>query len=239
MQYLAMLYGAEADMAARGTPEWDDEMAGYRRFGERHGDAILGAEALLGPDQVVTVRTAAGDALVTDGPFVETNEIVGGFYVLQADDLDAAIALAAEIPMAKRGSVELRPVVVWNDTNYTSPSPAGSRYLALIVDDPLSHGVPGTEQWAEGATEHGKFMAAAGDAVIGGAALHPTSTATTVRVRGDEVLVTDGPFAETNEIVGGFYLLRGPSRDDVASVAAGIPVGPKGAIELWRVMDLG
>jgi hypothetical protein len=60
-----------------------------------------------------------------------------------------------------------------------------------------------------------------------------------VRVRGDEVLVTDGPFAETNEIVGGFYLLRGATRDEVADIAARIPVGPKGAIELWRVMDLG
>jgi hypothetical protein len=240
MQYLAMLYGKESEMSMPGTPEWEQDMAGYMRFGEKNHQAIVAGEALLGSDQTVTVRTAdAGAPVVTDGPYLETAEVVGGFYVLDAPDLDAAIALATEIPIVNKGSVELRPVVMWNGENYTTASDPGSRYLAVIVDEPLSHGVPGTPEWQEGAEKHGKFIAAAGDAVIGGAALHPTTTATTVRVRGDEVLVTDGPFAETNEIVGGFYLLRGPNRDAVADLAAGIPVSDRGAIELWRVMDLG
>jgi hypothetical protein len=238
MQYLAMLYDNPATFPAPGSPEWDAEMEGYVRFGENHGAAIVSGEA-LSPEQVVTVRTAGGTTVVSDGPFLETAEIIGGFYVLEAEDLDAAIAMAAEIPAALTGSVELRPVVMWDGENYTTPSEPGSRYLAIIVDDPSSHGEPGTAAWDRGAEEHGKFVAAAGDAVVAGVALHPTSSATTVRVRGDEVLVTDGPFAETSEIVGGFYILRGPSREAVAELAGGIPVGDRGAIELWPVVDLG
>jgi hypothetical protein len=235
-----MLYDDPANANPPGTPAADAEMAGYLRFGEKHHGAIVSGEALLGPDDVVTVRSATGGpAIVSDGPFVETAEVVGGFYVLEATDLDAAIAMVADLPAALTGSVELRPVVMWNGANYATPSDPGSRYLALIVDDPQSHGVPGTDAWDQGAEEHGKFVEAAGDAVLGGAALHPATTATTVRVRSDEVLVTDGPFAETSEIVGGFYLLRGPSRDAVAELASGIPVGERGAIELWPVMDIG
>jgi hypothetical protein len=241
MQYLAMLYGNEDEQAKPGTPEWDAEMLGYMRFGEKHTHAIRGGEALLGTDQAVTVRAAGGGApLVTNGPFAESAEVVGGFYVLEADTLDEVIAMVADIPAASSGSVEVRPVVgEWMDANYLTPSDPGSRYLALIVDTPLSNGVPDTPEWEEGARQHGAFAAAAGDAIVAGVALHPTTTATTVRVRGDDVLVADGPFAEANEVVGGFYLLRGPDRETVTDLAARIPVGPQGVIEVWKVMDLG
>jgi hypothetical protein len=240
MQYLAMLYDSEVGMPGPGDPGWDEIMEGYGAFGEKYGaTAIRGGEALLPSSEAVTVRSSpTGTPLVTDGPFAESAEVIGGFYVLEADTLDEAITIASEIPAAKSGSVELRPVVVWMDENYLTPSDPGSRYLGLIIDTPLSNGVPGTPEWEEGSAEHGKFVADAGDAVIGGAALHPATTATTVRVRGGEVLVSDGPFAETSEVVGGFYLLRGADRDAVAQIASRIPVGAAGAIELWPVLDL-
>jgi hypothetical protein len=241
MQYLAMLYDNEAATPVPGDPGWDEIMAGYAAFGEKYGTtAIRGGEALHPSGEAVTVRSSpTGAPLVTEGPFAETAEVVGGFYVLEADTLDEAISIASELPAAKTGTVELRPIVVWMDDNYLTPSDPDSRYLALILDTPLSNGVPGTPEWEEGSVAHGKFLADAGDAVIGGAALHPATTATTVRVRGDEVLVSDGPFAETAEVVGGFYLLRGSDRRAVTELASRIPIGPQGAIELWRVLDIG
>jgi hypothetical protein len=239
MQYLAMLYGNEADMPAPGTPERDAMHAAYANFGQKHHAAILGGEALLPSSQAVTVRAAAtGAPLVTEGPFAETAEVIGGFYVLDAPTLDAAIDMARDIPMASHGAVEVRPLVMWMADNYLTPSAPGSRYLGLIVGKPTEADVPDTPEWDDGAAAHGGFVARAGDAVLGGGALHPTTTSSTVRVRNDEVLVTDGPFAESAEVVGGFYLLRGPDRDTVTALAAQIPVNPGGAIELWRVMDL-
>src|SRR5690606_3448108 len=98
--------------------------------------------------------------------------------------------------------------------------------------------IPGTAAWDDGAAAHGKWVAEAGDAIVAGAAVHPASTATTVRVRGDDVLVTDGPVAETGEIVGGFYILTATDRDAAARLAAGMPVNPGGAVELWPILDL-
>jgi hypothetical protein len=212
----------------------------YANFGQKHHASIVAGEALLPSGQAVTVRAAAtGAPLVTDGPFAETAEVIGGFYVLEAPTLDAAIDMARDIPMASHGAVELRPLVLWIADNYLTPSAPDSRYLGLIIAKPSDAAAPGTPEWDEMGAAHGAFMGAAGDAILAGGALNTTSTSTTVRVRGDEVLVTDGPVAEAAEVVTGLYLLRGPDRDTVTDLAARIPVGAGGAVELWRVMDLG
>ena len=99
--------------------------------------------------------------------------------------------------------------------------------------------VPETPEWDAGAVEHGRFVEGAGDRVVSGAALHPVDTTTTVRVRGDELLVTDGPFCESAEVVGGLYTLRAPSKEAAIELAAAIPVSPGGAVEVRPVMDVG
>jgi hypothetical protein len=98
--------------------------------------------------------------------------------------------------------------------------------------------IPGSAEWDTGLTAHQAFGQTAGDAVVGGGAVHPTTTATSIRMKDGELLVTDGPFAETNEVVGGFSVLR--STDDaVADLAAAIPVNDGGAVELRPVLELG
>jgi hypothetical protein len=74
------------------------------------GNLLDGAE-LDEPSAAKTVRVRGGEAVVTDGPYAETKEQVGGFFLLECDDLDHAILIAARIPVAERGSVELRPIV--------------------------------------------------------------------------------------------------------------------------------
>ena len=73
----------------------------------------LGGEALDGVDTATTVQVRDGKTLTTDGPFAETKEILGGFYLIDVPDLDAAIAVAAELPGSWHGSVEVRPLFDW------------------------------------------------------------------------------------------------------------------------------
>jgi hypothetical protein len=240
MRYLTLMIDAEANSAAPGTPEWDAEMEGFIRFGELAGDAILGGEALQPAATAVTIRSGAGDQppLMTAGPFAETAEVVGGFYVLEAEDLDAAVDLARALPPALTGAVEVRPMVDWFDEGGDPGTAERPRHLALIYGEETAAEQPGTPEWDAGAAEHARFHERHGALVRGGASLHPVATATTVRVRDGEVLVTDGPFAEVAEVIGGLYLLGPATREDAVEVARRIPVNPGGAVELRPIMEI-
>ncbi len=100
------------------SPEWDalseeDKgavYAGYQAVNETPG--VTPGPRMQGPQSATTVRVADGETLTTDGPFAETKEAIGGFLIFEADDLDAAIELAALIPSARMGgAVEVRPLV--------------------------------------------------------------------------------------------------------------------------------
>lgn len=244
MRYIALLHGDESRGAAPGTPEFEAEMIAYGHFDEVAGQAIVAGEALEPTARATTVRSADGTPLVIDGPFAEGREVIGGIFVLEADTLDDGIELARHIPAAADGAVELRPMVEWFDRG-PAGEPAGEpggdreRYVAFIWGKETDADVPDTPAWQAGAAEHGRFVEAADGAVRAGGALHPAATATTVRVRDGEVLVTDGPFAETAEVIGGLYLFAPVTRDHAASLAARVPVNPGGAVELRPVMEVG
>jgi hypothetical protein len=238
MRYLALLGRDESAIPEIGSPERDELHAGYVRFAQLAADAILAGEALQPLTTARTVRHGdGGEPLVTEGPYAETAEALGGFYVLEADTLDDAIALAREIPTAHRGWVALRPLVMWqSDPGTAAPGP---RHMALIYGKESAGDVPGTPEWDAGAAEHGRFAEAAGQAIVAGGALQPIDTTTTVRVRDGELLVTDGPFSESAEVVGGLYVLAAPDVDAAVAVAAQIPVNPGGAVAVHPVADMG
>ena len=111
MKYLCTIYGDESQMA-NSTPEQMNEMlAAYGAFGEEAGDVILGGEGLQPTSTATSVRVRDGKRMLTDGPFAETKEQLGGFYLLECNSLDEAIDWAAKIPGAQFGSVEVRPVM--------------------------------------------------------------------------------------------------------------------------------
>jgi hypothetical protein len=113
MQYLLTIYEDEKRWANMGKDAADAEMSGYGAFGEEFKGAIKGGNALQPTNTATTVRVRDGKRLTTDGPFAETKEQLGGYYLVEAADLDAAIAMAAKIPGARSGSVEVRPIMTF------------------------------------------------------------------------------------------------------------------------------
>jgi hypothetical protein len=233
MHYFALLLSPSDAPERRADPaELEAEMTAYTDFHTREAAAIRAGDALTPAGAGVRITGGPDAPVVTDGPFPESAEIAGGFYVFEADDLDAALALAKQIPHASNGEVEVWPII-----EYFPPSKPvdGSSWLALLLEPPANAVPPGTPEWEAGMAAHGAFGAAAGDRVNGGAALHPPSTATTVRVRDGEVLLTDGPFVEGAEVANGFYLLNVADRDEAVKVASMIPATK---VELRQLMGL-
>ncbi len=226
MQYLALLISQERDL----TPdEGAAEMAAYQSFHDKARPAIRSGDALLPAAAAVRISGGPDAPTITDGPFAEGAEVAGGFYVFEAENLDDVLELARGIPAARHGAIEVRPIVHTIDEKW-SRSDAG--WLALLLETPATANTPGTPEWEAEASRHGEFAAAAGDHIAGGAALHEAATATTVRVRDGEVMLTDGPFAESAEIATGVYLLSAADRDEAVKLASMIPAS---AVELRQL----
>jgi hypothetical protein len=109
MKYALLIYGNDEEWESRSDEEKQAIYGEYMQVSESPG--IYGGSELQPADTATTVRSQNGEILTTDGPFTEAKEVLGGFFLLEADDLDAAIALAARIPAARTGAVEVRPVV--------------------------------------------------------------------------------------------------------------------------------
>jgi hypothetical protein len=112
-QYLILIYGDESAFSEMTPEHWSKMMTDHRAFGEAvtaQGGKILGGEALTPSATATSIRTTGGTPVVTDGPFVETKEALGGFYLIEAQDLDQALAFAKLCP-APAGGVELRPIM--------------------------------------------------------------------------------------------------------------------------------
>lgn len=113
-QYLVLIYGEEKVYAEGGQGLWDEVMKGHNDFGTKHHDKMVGGNALQSVDTATSIRKdATGAFSVTDGPFVETKEALGGYYLVEAKDLDEAISIAKDIP-APGGGLEVRPVMVFD-----------------------------------------------------------------------------------------------------------------------------
>jgi hypothetical protein len=219
MQYLALLISQERDL----TPEQGAaEMTAYQNFHAEVASAIRAGDALLPAATAVRISGGPDAPTITDGPFAEGAEVAGGYYVFEAENLDDAIAFARGIPAAKHGAIEVRPIYHASDPDW---SRSDGQWLALLLEEPTAAHVPGTPEWQAEAGRHGEFAAAAGDHIVGGAALHEPATATTVRVCDGEVLLTDGPYPEGAEIATGFYVLTAGDRDEAVKLAAMIPAG--------------
>ena len=113
MQYLALIYGEEGRWAALSPEERARDMEEYTTLSR--ADVTVGGNELDTTSTATTVRVRNDETLVTDGPFAELKEALGGYYVFECDSIDEACRWAAKIPAARHGAVEVRPVYVDGD----------------------------------------------------------------------------------------------------------------------------
>ena len=112
MQYLLMIYGNEAGMQAASKDQVTQMSAAYMAYTEamKQAGVIRGGERLRPTSEATTVRVNNGKTQVLDGPYADTKEQLGGFYMIDVPDLDAALSWAAKCPGASMGTMEVRPI---------------------------------------------------------------------------------------------------------------------------------
>jgi hypothetical protein len=116
MQYMLLIYADPALEPAYGTPEFQAMMGGFFALNERlkSDGALRGGDGLQGVETATSLRIRDGKVETMDGPFATTKEHLGGYYIIDVPDLDAALKYAAMVPSASFGTVELRPVMDYN-----------------------------------------------------------------------------------------------------------------------------
>ena len=116
MQYLLLIYRNDAEYAALGAAERKQLNAEYGAFTQTivQSGHFKAGDGLQPTTTATTVRVRDGKMLTTDGPFAETREQLGGYYLVEAKDRDTAVSIAARIPGARTGSIEVRPVMIYD-----------------------------------------------------------------------------------------------------------------------------
>jgi hypothetical protein len=245
MKYMLLIYGAEeawTEDERRACMIESlgicDELAAQGKFRD--------ASPLQSVTTAASVRVRDGRTLVTDGPFAETTEQLGGYFVLDLADLDEAIAVAARLPPAAKGTVEIRPLAALDGLPPERPLPAvagdGSLtpFLLLGYRKEEARQAAGPEACAETRAEAVALARRLADEgrYLSASPLHPAATATCVRVRGGRRMITDGPFAETHEVLGGYFLILAEDRATAARLAAQLSGARGGTIEVRPLFDL-
>jgi hypothetical protein len=246
MKYMLLVYSPENSWTKEEWTKCTAESAGVCHDLNDKGQ-FLAASPLHPVATAASVRVRNGQPLVTSGPFAETTEQLGGFFLVDVPNLDEAIAVASRLPAAKKGTVEVRPILSLDGLppeNFAPESASsqrnGSKYMLLCYDDEKAWKEAGPKAMEAAMNEavqlthqlhaRGQYLSAS--------PLHPVSTATSVRIRDGRRMVTDGPFAETREFLGGYYLILANDLNDAISIAAQHSGARVGTVEVRRVIEL-
>ncbi len=245
MKYMLLIYAAEGAWA-------EDERRACRDEGLRIIDGLTAQGKLLDASPLQPVNTAAsvrvrdGRVLVTDGPFAETTEQLGGYFVLDLADLDEAIALAARLRPAAKGTIEIRPLAPLDGlpparpARTATPGGSGNVFMLLCYGNEAAWEAAGPGALAAARAEAAALARRLADEgrYLSASPLCPAATATSVRVRDGRRVLTDGPFAETNEVLGGYYLILAEDRATALRIAAQHPGARLGTTEVRPLFDL-
>ena len=243
MKYMFLMYSPEDAWTPEQWKECVETSMGICQELASKGQ-LLSAAPLHPVATGETVRLREGQKIVTVGPFAETVEQLGGYYIIDVENLDEAIAIACRLPPAQKGTVEIRPIrnIDGLPSEKLELKTANSleKFMLLCYDD--------EQAWAEAGPD--AHEAAIREAVslthrldkkghyLSAAPLHPSSTATSVQVRNGKRIVTDGPFAETREVLGGYYIVLAEDRAAAMAIAAQHSGARLGAVEVRRVFEL-
>lgn len=246
MKYMLLIYGSEDSWTEDERTECMlDSMAICDELDAQ--GKWLASSPLHSVMTATCVRVRDGQAQVTDGPFAETTEQLGGYYLIEVADRDEAIAIASRLPPATKGTVEIRPLLPLPESlsmprfvpGQPDPAEAEPRkdYIVLLYSEPNA--------WPP--AEHATALAEsvmlchqlhAQNQFLAAAPLQPPETATCVRVRNQMRETTDGPYTETNEQLGGYFLVRVANLDEAIAIAARIPGSRRGTAEIRPLFPL-
>jgi hypothetical protein len=249
MRYMFLIYRDERASEVRSEAEIKAAMASHAPYIEmlRRNRQYAGSEALGAARSARTLRSSGGKLVPTEGPFAESREQLGGFYVVQAKDLDEAIEAASQCPALKTHGfgIEIRPIPVVVALEEPQPAnserAADSRYLLAIYRDETGREAeddrarePDSEQlgpYIERLRTSGRFA--------GAESLAPSGSATSLRVRDGMVVLTDGPFTESREQLAGYCIVRARDMDEAVDLASECPGARQYAIEVRPVRSAG
>ena len=241
MKYLLFIcgnteYSGDGTAAPEELAVMQREIPGYVEEMNGRGVRLLGRELDL-PETATTVRVRNGETLVTDGPFAETKEFLAGFNLLECADLDEAIEVAAKCPVSWFHTLEIRPfrdglrLGAEASAFGRGEDGAASPYLLIM----WMGGTPAAPFDDQSVMEEGdawrQNLTARGLHILGNALQGP-DTATTVRVRDGETLLSDGPFTTTTEYIAGIDVVSCADRQQAIQLAAAHPIARYHAIEV-------
>lgn len=244
MQYMCLIY-EPLDGPELSKEEGEQMFADYGVFTQEalQSGKMIAGEPLEPVSSATIVRVRNGKTAVTDGPFAETKEWLGGYYTFECASLDEALDWAARIPGARTGSIEVRPLAPVPGRPVPSGKPImqameGKSVYLLLIHVPHSDDNMTQAQRDAQFDEYVAFTQdiAASGKLIASDPLQPTSTATTVRVRNGKRTVTDGPYAETKEWLAGYYAVACDTVEEAQHWAAKIPGARDGSIEVRPIM---
>lgn len=246
MKYMLLVYSPENAWTKEEWTRCTVESTAVCQDLSDHGQ-LRAASPLHPVATAASVRVRGGKPLVTNGPFAETTEQLGGFFLIDVPNLDDAIAVASRLPSAKKGTVEVRPIFPLEGLppeNFAlapgSTEDNRAKYMLLCYDDEQAWNEAGPAALHDAmqeAVELTHRLHARGQ-YLSASPLHPVSTATSVRIRDGRRLVTDGPFAETREFLGGYYLILARDLNEAISIAAQHSGARVGTVEVRRVFEL-
>ncbi len=244
MKYMLLIYSAEN---AWSEDERKACMLRSMAIGDEldHQGKFIASSPLYSVTSATSVRVRNGRRQITDGPFAETTEQLGGYYILDVADLDEAIEVAARLPPAQKGTVEIRPLLALPEGMELPEVPTtavdfnGSTvaYLLLMYEaegvwppDEHALALARSVQICHELGHRGRFRSAA--------PLQSPRTATCVTVKGGKRIVRDGPFTETKEQLGGYFLIQVADLDEAIAIAAELPGTQRGTTEIRPLFPL-
>lgn len=245
MKYMLLIYGAETSWTEEERRECMVESMQICEGLEAQGKWIT-SSPLHSVTTATCIRVRNGERQIIDGPFAETTEQLGGFHIIDVDDLDEAVKIASWLPPARKGTIEIRPLFPLPKSlslpegtarDKTTCTGESTDYILLVYAEdgawpPEEHAIA-----LEESVEICHHLHAIGQ-YISAAPLQPPATATWVRVRDRSRMVFDGPFLETKEQLGGYFVIRAANLDEAIAIAAGIPGSRRGTTEIRPLFPL-
>jgi hypothetical protein len=240
MKFAFLLGGDETEWATRPPEETARGLALHRALEEELTalGRFVDGDPLQPRATATTVRPSGSGFAVTDGPFAEAREQLGGFYLIEAASLEEALAFARKLPPPRGSSAhEVRPART--GAQWRGPVRGKQRYMLLLVGDPARLARQTRDEVFEAVDRHYELSLelAAQGRFWGSRSLGPPSASKTLRERGGETVLVDGPFAETREQVAGWFIVACDSQDEAVEIAKPLCFGLE-AVEVRPIWDL-